>query len=405
MRFIGILSGHGATAILTLARNLVAASLLPLQEYGLAATFLIVASLVEMFTQFGQSVLIVADRDGDGEAALARYHGFNLVRGLIGAGGLALGALALAPADQRAMYLALALVPAFGAVQHFAQFQRQREGKTGLAVLVPMIAAFTSLAALVAFAQIMPDARAFLIALIVQAGTAFFLSHMFAGTPYRVAFRASDLARQFSAGLPLLINGGLLYLILFGERIIVGQILGLEALGVFAMGVTLTLTPSILMSKSLMTSWLPRLSRDGLGGQVLKVLSAHVLIALGLAVALALAGPVFVTLALPVAFAPLAALLPLMAAQQSLRLMKGAQAVVGIAVRHASDEIAVSLVRIAALPLAYVAALNGHGIYGIVLAGLAGEVAAVLVAMGLIIRRSSYGAASMTPLLSSGESS
>jgi O-antigen/teichoic acid export membrane protein len=405
MRFLSVLGGHGATAILTLARNLVAASLLPLPEYGLAATFLIVASLVEMFTQFGQSVLIVADKDGDGEDTLARYHGFNLLRGLIGAGALALGAFVLAPLEHRSMYLALALVPAFGAVQHFAQFQRQRQGRTALAVMVPMMSALVSFVALVAVARLMPDARAFLIALIVQAGTAFFLSHVLAGMPYRVAFRASDLALQFRAGLPLLINGGLLYLILFGERIIVGQTLGLEALGVFAMGVTLTLTPSILMSKSLMTIHLPRLSRDGLDGHVLPVLTAHTGMALALVVGLALAGPVFVTLALPPAFAPLAALLPLMAAQQSLRLMKGAQAVVGIAARHAGDEIAVSLIRIAALPLAYMAALNGHGLYGIVLAGLAGECAAVFVAMALIVRRSRYGAASITPLLLSGESS
>ena len=378
---------------------------MPLPEYGLAATLLIVASLVEMFTQFGQSVLIVADREGDGEAALARYHGFNLLRGLIGAGGLALGALALAPVSQTPLYLALALVPAFGAVQHFAQFQRQRQGRTGVAVLVPMVSALVSLLTLVVIGKIMPDARAFLIALIAQAGAAFFLSHIFAGTPYRVTFRAADLARQFGHGLPLLINGGLLYLILFGERIIVGHTLGLEALGVFAMGVTLTLTPSILMSKSLMTTWLPRLSRNGLDDNRVKVLSAHVLMAVGLAAGLALAGPLFVALALPTSFAALVALIPLMAAQQSLRLAKGAQAVIGIAGGHAGDEIGVSLIRIAALPLAYFAALNGQGLSGIVMAGLAGECAALVVAMALIVWRSRYGAASMTPLLSSGESS
>jgi hypothetical protein len=141
-----------------------------------------------------------------------------------------------------------------------------------------------------------------------------------------------------------------------------------------------------------------------------RILVSHGAAALLLALVLALAAPPLATLVLPTAFAPLALLLPLMALQQGLRLAKGAQAVFGIASGFRSDEIAVSAVRIAALPIAWHLAQAGHGMLGVLWAGVLGESVALLVA-GLFLRvrmraaKLRQSAPVKIPLLLSGESS
>ena len=389
MRFMSIFLGNGLTSVVTLARNLAAAYLLSLEDYGLATTFFIVISLAEMLTQFGQSVLIVADRSATGPEALARYHAFNLLRGLVASILIALGSYWLAPAAELPLYLTLALVPAIGGLQHFRQFQLQQQGRTALAVALPAVAAIVSLGVMVGIAQLLPDARAVLIALLAQAVVLFALSHVFSDEPYALRFDRAELARDFLAGLPLLLNGAALFLILFGERLIVGRAFGLETLGLFAMGVTLTLTPSIILSKSLMTRYLPDLANGRV--TIRSVVTAHIGAAFVLFALLWLALPPFIALALPDAFAPLAALVPLLALQQGLRLARGGQAVVGIALGFRKDELWVSAARLVVLPVMALSIPAGLSLTGLVMLAIVGECFGLAVALAMIARRTEAG--------------
>lgn len=387
MRLFTLLAGNGAAALLGLARNLLAAMLLSLADYGLAATFLMVISLAEMLTQFGQSALIVADREGGTAEVLARYHGFNLLRGLLAAAGIAGGALVFSPVGLRGLYAALALVPAFGALQHFRQFQLQREGRVRVAAAIPAWSAAVSLVTLAAAAWVSPNANAVLAALIAQALCALILSHALSDRPYRLAFDLGHLAEDFRIGLPLLANGILLFLVLFGERLIVGHIFGLEILGLFAMGVTLTLTPSIILSKSLMSHYLPVVAREGQRATAM-VMKAHLLAGVGLAVVVAVACPLLVDLVLPASFAPLRLILPLMGLQQGLRLAKAGQAVVGIGLGFRADELWVSLLRMAFLPIAYVVLARWGSLELLIWLAILAETAGLIAAMIFVAKRS-----------------
>ena len=395
MRLMSIFLGNGLTAVITLGRNLAAAYLLSLEDYGLATTFFIVISLAEMLTQFGQSVLIVADRTATGSAALARYHAFNVLRSLAAGALIAAGSWFLAPTEDRALYLALALVPAIGGFQHFRQFQLQQLGKARLAVTLAAAAAASSLVVMIVAAKILPDARAVVVALVAQAVVLFALSHVFSDEPYTLRFDRADLLQDVRTGLPLLLNGGALFLILFGERLIVARGHGLETLGYFAMGVTLTLTPSIVLSKSLMTRYLPDLVHGR--ASVRTVVTAHVGAAFILIAALVIGLPIFIHLALPPSFAPLLVLVPLLALQQGLRLARGSQAVVGIALGHRKDELWVSAARLVVLPVMAASTAAGLSIAGLVVLSIVGEALGLVVALVMIARRSAprtlgYGA-------------
>jgi len=60
-----ILSGNAATALLLLLRNLAVAALIPVADYGVAATFAIVMAVVEMATDLGLHQQIVQSDKGE----------------------------------------------------------------------------------------------------------------------------------------------------------------------------------------------------------------------------------------------------------------------------------------------------------------------------------------------------
>ena len=86
-------------------------------------------------------------------------------------------------------------------------------------------------------------------------------SHLVAERPYRLVFDRGIMARSLRFGWPLLLNGILMFLAFQGDKLIVGRVMGMEALAIFAMGVTLTLTPTLVLAKSVQNMFLPKLSQ------------------------------------------------------------------------------------------------------------------------------------------------
>ncbi|NJM81628.1 MAG: oligosaccharide flippase family protein [Tabrizicola sp.] len=77
-----ILSGQAFTSILLLLRNLIVARLISVEDYGIAATFAISMSIVEMMTTIGLHQLIIQDKDGEDPRLQSVLQGFHLFRSL-----------------------------------------------------------------------------------------------------------------------------------------------------------------------------------------------------------------------------------------------------------------------------------------------------------------------------------
>ena len=74
-----ILSGNAAASLLLFARNLVIARLIPVEDYGIASTFAIAMSVVEMASQLGLQQMIVQAREGEDPHFQAALQGFTAV--------------------------------------------------------------------------------------------------------------------------------------------------------------------------------------------------------------------------------------------------------------------------------------------------------------------------------------
>lgn len=380
-------TGAGLLAqALSLARTIYLARVLPLDQFGLAATFLLTVTLVEMATQIRPDLLLVQHRDGNSRAMQAGLQSCQALRGLLGA--LLLFALAgpLASSfgqDQHLdSYRLLAIVPLLGGLAHFDQHRLKRSADLGPAALILALPMLGSLLLIVALAPQIRHAGLMLVALIGQHALAFACSHWLARRSYRWRWDPALWRRALRFGMPVLANGALLFLIFNGERWIVGNRLGLAELALFTLMLNLSMTPALVLSNTVQTWLLPQLARlqdnparfaavARTAGQVPFAL------AIALATGSALIGPPLAALAAGRAYHAGLELFVWLALSQALRLAQAGLTLAPLARGQTASGLAGNLLRVACLPIGLWSLDQGAGLTGLAQIALAAEVAAL----------------------------
>ncbi|MFV0491250.1 MAG: oligosaccharide flippase family protein [Pseudorhodobacter sp.] len=390
-----ILSGNAAASLLLLARNLMVARLIPVEDYGVAATFAMVMAMVEMASAFGLQQQIVQAQEGDDPHFQAALQGFQLFRGVIA--GMVLFALAgplarfLGIPEIAGAYQILALVPVFNALQHFDIHRLNRQMRFGPLLLTGTVPAVVALVLVWPLVIWLGDWQVMLWSIMAQTIVSVLVSHLLAERPYRLAWDRGIITNSLNFGWPLLINSMLMFLVFQGDKLIVGRVMGMEALAIFAMGMTLTLTPTLVLATSAQNLFLPRLSAEARTPRF--AASANICLqgiafsSVIFALAVMLASGAAIELLLGDKYAPLAPLLIWFALCQALRLMKAGPAIIALALGHTGNAMIANLVRVAGLPLAWVTAERGGTIMDILLIGLAAEALGLVVAIWLMLGR------------------
>ncbi|MDR6267655.1 oligosaccharide flippase family protein [Roseobacter sp. N2S] len=395
-----ILSGNAAAALLLLVRNLLVARLIPVADYGIAATFAIAMAVVEMMSQLGLQQQIVQAKDGEGQRFQAALQGFQVLRGVVA--GVALFVLAGPLADflnipQAAWaYRVMALVPVLNALTHFDIHRLNRSMVFWPVILTGAMPALLSLIALWPLVIFYGDYKVMLYAIIVQAMMTAVTSHFVAQRPYRLILDRAIMVQSLRFGWPLLVNGILLFGVFQGDKLIVGRELGIETLAIFAMGFTLTLTPTLVMAKSVQSFFLPQLSavdRKTDTGRVqlqfLAMVIMQISLVMGILLVIAvflLGGPLVQSLLGP-KYLPLVPLLVPLAIMQALRVAKTGSAVVALACGHTSNMMQANLIRIATLPLAWYAVSQGANVPIVIAIAIAGEAMGYVLSLVLVAHK------------------
>jgi O-antigen/teichoic acid export membrane protein len=399
-----ILSGNAAASLLLLARNLIVARLISVEDYGIAATFAISMAVVEMMSQLGLQQQIVQAKDGDNTRFQAGLQGFQVLRGVLS--GMILFFAAGLIADFLNIpeiawaYQVMALVPVLTALQHFDIHRLNRQMRFWPVVLTGAVPALISLAAVWPLYLWLGDYRVMLWAIITQIALMTIVSHIVAERPYRVLLDRAIMAGSLRFGWPLLVNGILMFGVFNGDKLIVGRVLGMETLAIFAMGFTLTLTPTLVMAKSAQNFFLPQLSKvdqDTQAGvaqfQHLSMTTLQVSLLNGaiLVVAIALLGAFFVQALLGEKYAALIPLLVPMSVLQAMRVAKSGNAVVALSVGHTANAMLANMVRVATLPLVWYALVQGVDLLGVIWIATGGEVLGYFLSLWLLHRRVGTG--------------
>jgi O-antigen/teichoic acid export membrane protein len=212
------------------------------------------------------------------------------------------------------------------------------------------------------------------------------------------------MAQSFRFGWPLLANGVLLFLVFNGEKLIVGRELGMEQLAIFAMGITLTLTPTLVMAKSMQSFFLPQLSAvhsgapagQDFGSLARATVQASLLVGTVLVVAVLIFGDPLVHLLLGPKYSGLTAVLTGLAVVQALRVFKSGSSIAALACGQTGNAVIANLLRVALLPVAWLVLHQGGGLTEVIWIAIAGE--AIGFAVSLLLVRYRIGVA-MRPLI------
>lgn len=399
-----ILSGNAAASVLLLVRNLLVARLISVEDYGIAATYAIAMAVVEMASALGLQQQIVQSKEGDDPRFQNALQGFQVLRGVIAGGILFLAAGWIADflhvPHLAWAYQLIALVPVMTALQHFDIHRLHRQMRFWPTVLTHALPALISLAAVWPLDLWFGDHRVMLYAILIQFGLMMVVSHLVAERRYGLVFDRSIMARSLAFGWPLLVNGILLFAVFQGDKLIVGRELGLETLAILAMGITLTLTPTLVMAKSAQNFFLPQLSKteDPARFAHLAQVTLQVSLVNGTLLVwgvVAVGGP-FVLWVLGEKYSDLVPILTWLAILQGIRVFKAGPSVVALARGHSGNAMWANLVRVATLPLIWWVVRQGGTLEHVIWMATAGEVAGFALALWLVRARTGI---SLRPML------
>ncbi|TVQ58839.1 MAG: hypothetical protein EA379_12450 [Phycisphaerales bacterium] len=401
-------AGAVASSACSFARNIVIARLLGVEDYGIAAIFVIAVSLIERLSYLGLDRFIVQNVAGGEERVQAVAQAFQLVRGVVGAALLfalaqpiatMFGVPEVAPA-----FRWFALYPLIRGMAHLDLARFQREMKFKVLVLTDLAPQAVTLAIAAPIALWLGDYRVMLFVFIVQAACYVATSHALAERPFRLAWDTTILGQMLVFGWPLLLNGLLMFGILQGDLVIVGTALTTLELGYFSAAFTLMMAPAVILTKVLQSYFLPLLAsvqNDSATYAKRHIMTTQTCLLAGASFAAGamICGDDLLVLMYGEKYAPAAAVVPWLAAMQGVRIFRISQSVAAIGKGQTTIPMYANVARSVAIVLAIASVLLGYGLVGVAASSLLGELFAMLWSQRLLRRRLGLTTASFGPAL------
>jgi O-antigen/teichoic acid export membrane protein len=380
--FLIILSGSMLGSLLGLVRSIVVAHQISVTDFGIASTFALALSVVEMISALGLQQQIVQHEDGDDPNYQAALQALHATRALFS------GALLLVLADPIAAFFnipdvawafrLMAIVPVLNGLTHMDQDRMKRRMRYVPSIQIAVLSMLISLAMVWPLTWVVDDYRVMLYAALGQNVSMMVISHIVAERPYRWVFSRKIVMGSVRFGWPILLNAILLFVVFNGERVIVGRELGVAALAVFSMAFTLVLTPTLVMEGSANSFFLPQLAaaredREKFVHLSLTVLQCHLLFAALIVIGVALLGAPVIHLLLGPKYAAAIPILTWLALMQGVRAAKGGSSAPTIASGFSNNGLVASLMRAALLPIAWYVVAQGGELLHVIWLGILGE--------------------------------
>ena len=381
---------------LSFVRNIIVARLISPEDFGIAATFALTVSLLEMLSDVAPDKLLIQAPDGDDARLQATAQCWQFVRGL----GSALLIAALAwpvsrlfgvPQAQWAFYW-LALVPLLRGLVHLDIKRLQRSMR-----FVPQLWTDVGSQALITVAA-WPLAHwtrsytAVLWLVLAQSAALALLSHLLAERPYRWNADGRLMRRLLDFGWPLLVNGLLMFGIVQGDRLIVGTAYSIRDLGVYSAAVALATAPAALLNAVVSSVMLPVLAGvqfDRPRFQQRYVLCAELFALLAglLAVLYVCTGARLLVSLFGPGYAAGGALVVVLGVAQSIRLVRVGPTVAALALGDTRNCMWANVGRLGGVAGAVGLALHRAALGWIPVAALAGELLALVCSLARLARR------------------
>lgn len=382
--------GNLLSAVIVFLRNILVARLVSVEDFGIAATLSIAATVIETSSNFGLERFIIQARDGNEPRFQTSLQTLQLARGVVASALLVAISMPYAwlmgVPDVAWAFQLLAIFPLLRGFMNLDLFRVQRFMQFKPQMLTMLTSQFIAMACIWPLFLVFGDYQIVLWSIIIQHGTYVIVSHIVSERRYRLSIDTDVFKRSFRFGAPILVNALLVFVIFNGDRIIVGNQLGTTILGWFSLAFTLTITPTLVATQTLQSYFLPKLSEvqdkhDAFTRLSWATIEAGLLVAVVQAIGFAVFGPAILILLFGEKYSSALSILTLLAIVQAIRFIKIGPVIIGIAKGETANPFLSNIVRILFLPLTFFALLWGADIVDVVWIAIAGETASLLVAI------------------------
>lgn len=395
-----LFSGFAVAQICSFARNALVGYWLSRGDFGIAATITIALQMLDTLSDLGADRLLVQATDGDDPRLMAAAHATLLMRGILTAAVLFITAGFVVDffdiANAKVAFQLASLVPLIKALMHLDSRRQQRGLQNRNYMIVEVLPQAAALLVTVPCLYLTRSYVAVVWIAILQAMLSVILSQLLAKRPYTLGLEAEFIKRLIAFGWPIWLSAFPLVIVYQGDRVIVGRMLGMDALAGYSAAFMVAMVPGLLAAKVGHALFLPLLSakRD----DAKTFFQRYLLMFEGTSIAAAAYVVAFVVAGadvMPLAFGPhyigLGPVIGLLAAMWAMRMVQSIPGMALMAQGETRPLLIAGIIRAAALILAWGAVTNGLGLTGIAAAGVAGE----LITLTYVLIRTARGTPGM----------
>ena len=392
-----LLAGTGIGFVLRFARNVLIARLLPVEDYGIASTFLVAVTFIDMALNLSLGKLAIQNKAGEDPEFVAALTGISILRGVLISAILFIAAGPIAALfgqpDLAWAYRVVALLPLIGSFQHPDIQRLQRTMRFGPLMMNQLGSLGLTLALVWPLALWLGDFRVMLAIYLVEWLSRLAIGFALAERPFRARWDGKVALLALRFGWPLLLSGLITFAALQGDRIIIANRFGVEMLGLFSAAMTLTMPPTMAAAEVIRTFFLPLLARHQddsarFGYRARFALESAFAIALFAVLGFGLLGPLVYPLVFGPRYGAGVELVGLLGIVFGLQLARAGTTTVALARGNTSNLLIANLVQLAFLPLALLTAYLGAGARDVVAISAAGQLCGLVASVVLLAVRS-----------------
>lgn len=266
VRKISALFGINTLLLVSLlARNVLVARLIGVENFGVAMTFALIVAALELTTALGADRFIVQDAEGDSPRVAGVIHLLNILRAL----GAAVVIYLLAGPIARLFgvpdlvwaYQLLALVPLLRSLINFDVYRQHRDMVFWRSSAIELIGVGAGILVIFPCLLLYDDHRLMLISLLVQYAVQTVASHLLSARRFGLALDRAVARRWLEFSWPIMTNNVLMFGLMHGDRLVIGSFYGVRTLGWFTAAQSITMAPTLILHRTMGNVALAALSR------------------------------------------------------------------------------------------------------------------------------------------------
>ena len=359
--------GQVISQLSSLVRNILIASIVSPNDFGISSIFILVSTFLEMTSNLSLDRFLIQSSNGDKKRFQETAHFLLAIRGIIifcilFVSSKLISEIFSIPEIYMSFYL-LSFIPLIHGFFHLdaRRFERHMNFKPN--VIIEATSHILVLLLTWPIANWLGDYRAMLLLLFLRILLLVIGSHFISVRKYRWTIDIKYIKQFFSFGWPLLINGLLIFLILQGDRIAIAsakKIFGvsytMEDVGYYSIAFMITMIPSIMVVKVLspvMLSVLSKFSKDDINFNINFNIFSQILMSIGIIFSfiLIIFGPFFLSLIFGIKYSSSNQYIPFLALMWMLRMFRSLLSQSAIAKGKTKIIMNSNLIRICYLPL------------------------------------------------------